>query len=143
LALMFVDLDGFKAVNDTFGHAAGDAVLKEAAERIKGCLRTGDTVARLQGDEFIVLTPDLEEAAHAMTVAQKVLKALAVPYSVDGSDTTIQGSIGVSIYPVDGRTPEVLLHQADKAMYAAKNAGKNTVKLADPENYPIQMGAAE
>lgn len=143
LALMFVDLDGFKAVNDTLGHAAGDAALKEAAERIKGCLRAGDTVARLQGDEFTVLTTDLEKAAHAMTVAQKVLNALAQPYSVEGLDTNIQASIGVSVYPADGRTPEVLLHQADKAMYAAKNAGKNTVKLADPENYPIQMGAAE
>ena len=125
VALMVVDLDHFKPVNDALGHRAGDAVLREAANRIAGCLRKADTLARHGGDEFVVVIPDLPLEGDCQVVAEKILRSLEPPFRVDGRDFTIGASIGVSIYPVDAGDIEALLRNADAAMYRAKQLGRN------------------
>jgi len=129
LALMFIDLDEFKPVNDTLGHDVGDVLLKEAASRILACLRESDTVARIGGDEFIVLLPIIESAHDAVVVAEKIRHALAQPFALRGASRTISSSIGIAIYPEHGSTESTLITSADSAMYAAKNAGRNTVRV--------------
>lgn len=127
LALLFVDLDGFKAVNDTYGHECGDRVLAEIARRVASCTRDMDTVARLGGDEFVVVMEDLEDPRFAATLAAKVLAAVAQPIVVDGHTLHVTASIGISVYPGDGADAGALMRHADMAMYAAKSAGKNGV----------------
>lgn len=127
--LLFVDLDGFKQVNDSLGHAAGDRVLQMAAERMSQCLRSYDTLARLGGDEFAVLledcnTTELGNAAH------RVIEVLRAPMDVAGSRVQVSASVGAALYPSCGRTPGRLLEAADEAMYRAKRAGKNRVAAA-------------
>ncbi|WP_019937721.1 bifunctional diguanylate cyclase/phosphodiesterase [Bordetella sp. FB-8] len=124
LALLFVDLDRFKEVNDTLGHHVGDALLKQAARRISSALRATDTVARLGGDEFAVLLPKISDASAAGMVAQKILQLLSEPYDLEGKRVHVTGSIGIAIYPQDG-TDSTLLSYADQAMYAVKAQGKN------------------
>ncbi len=126
VALLFVDLDGFKFVNDSFGHAVGDAMLIAVAARLSGVLREGDTVARLGGDEFVLMLVDLDRAEDAARVAQKVLSALAQPLLVHARSLHASASIGVSVYPGDGATGEQLLTHADVAMYRAKQRGHGT-----------------
>ncbi len=125
ISLLFIDLDGFKPVNDTYGHAIGDRLLKEVAERLAGCLREGDTAARLGGDEFVIvlLESDLERA---MTVAHRILGTLRVPYEF-GKKTisSISASIGIAEYPEHAEDIDSLLTSADNAMYLAKKSGKN------------------
>jgi len=129
VALMVVDLDHFKQVNDALGHRAGDAVLREAAHRIAGCLRKADTLARHGGDEFVVVIPDLQVDADCQVVAEKILRALAPPFRVDGRDFAIGASIGLSMYPADAGDGEALLRNADVAMYRAKQFGRNNYRF--------------
>jgi diguanylate cyclase (GGDEF)-like protein len=116
LAVLFLDLDGFKGINDTLGHDAGDELLKEVAQRLQACLRESDTVARLGGDEFIVLLPELGEDAYAATVALKILQAIKRPFLLHGRPCGVTGSIGISLYPQDGLDEETLTRHADAAM---------------------------
>ncbi|NEX61053.1 bifunctional diguanylate cyclase/phosphodiesterase [Noviherbaspirillum galbum] len=124
LALLFIDLDRFKQVNDWLGHGAGDQLLMEAAHRICSAVRKSDTVARLGGDEFNVLLVDMDNPAHVEGVCQKILDSLAAPFVLGEDTVQISGSIGVAIYPDDAGTPEELMRKADQAMYAAKQSGK-------------------
>jgi diguanylate cyclase (GGDEF)-like protein len=120
LALLFLDVDDFKAVNDSLGHSSGDRVLMEVATRVRGSVRTGDTVARFGGDEFVVLLNDVTGAEDAGRVAVKVLEALRAPFGLDGHEVSITASLGVSVYPIDGTSPDELLKSADAAMYGHK-----------------------
>ncbi|MBU1641942.1 EAL domain-containing protein, partial [bacterium] len=125
LAVLFLDLDYFKNINDTLGHEAGDQLLQEVAARLKTCLRESDTVARLGGDEFVVMLPELDVEKYAATVAQKILSAVARPFVLAGQECRVTASIGVSTYPQDGLDEQTLTKNADIAMYKAKEEGKN------------------
>ena len=129
VALMFLDLDGFKDVNDRLGHAVGDALLRQVAERLLGCVRESDTVARLGGDEFTVILEGGQRVEDAGRVATKILRAVADPYRVGGEDIVITTSMGIAAFPLDGETAEELLKGADIAMYSAKDAGRNTYEF--------------
>lgn len=124
IALLYVDLDDFKQVNDTLGHAAGDHLLQEVARRLAHCVREEDTVARLGGDEFVMLLEDIHSPADAAAVMEKVRQAMQPPVQVDGQTIDTVPSIGTAIYPEDGSEIEPLLRQADKAMYRDKKARK-------------------
>ncbi len=128
LALLFVDLDGFKGVNDTLGHDAGDELLKQVARRLSACTRESDTVARLGGDEFAIILPVLRDPEGVHVVAGNVVRSLAEPFPLRAKTVTISGSVGAAVFPRDGRTAEALLKSADVAMYEAKNAGKNAFR---------------
>lgn len=125
LALLFIDLDSFKEVNDRSGHAAGDKLLQESARRIAACVRGTDTVARIGGDEFTVILTEVNKIFHVEILAQEILDALAKPFKIDAKDVYISGSVGITLYPQDASSPEDLLRNADQAMYVAKNAGRN------------------
>ncbi|MDH4285217.1 MAG: diguanylate cyclase, partial [Gallionellaceae bacterium] len=125
IAILFIDLDHFKEINDTLGHDMGDALLIEASRRIKGCIRDSDTVARLGGDEFTVIMPEVSEAKSVNYCAQRILKVLAEPFQLGEEMMYISASIGITLYPNDATTVENLLKNADQAMYAAKNQGRN------------------
>jgi len=129
LAVMLVDLDDFKQVNDRFGHRAGDAVLREVATRLAGCVRKADTLARQGGDEFVVVIPEVAQQMDCQAVADKILRALASPARVEGEDLRLGASIGVSLYPADAGDGEALLRNADAAMYRAKHAGGNQIRF--------------
>jgi diguanylate cyclase (GGDEF)-like protein len=132
-ALIFLDLDGFKAVNDGLGHAAGDAVLQTMAERLRAGTRSSDLVARIGGDEFTVLVPSLTRADDAALVAHGLLEKLAHPCSIQEREVTLSASAGISVYPEDGTESGVLLRHADLAMYRAKQEGKNTYRFFTAE----------
>ena len=125
VAVMFIDLDHFKAVNDKFGHDMGDRLLCGIAARLVDCVRCSDTVARLAGDEFTVILPDLAEPAAAGRVADKMLARLAAPFELEGHRVTVTASIGIAVHPRDASEPEALLARADQAAYAAKREGRN------------------
>ena len=129
LALLFIDLDQFKEVNDRLGHAAGDQLLQEVARRISTCVRDTDTVARLGGDEFTVILTDVTRPAHVETIAAEILDELRKPFALAAGEAAVSGSIGITIYPGDGATPDELVRNADEAMYAAKNAGRNQYQI--------------
>lgn len=133
VALMLLDLDDFKKVNDTMGHAAGDILLKDASARLVGCLREGDTVARLGGDEFVVLLPDLTDITSAEIVAEKILTVCNEPFEISGTEVYIAGSIGIALFPDDERDPMLLMRNADAAMYRAKREGKGVFRFFTPE----------
>jgi diguanylate cyclase (GGDEF)-like protein/PAS domain S-box-containing protein len=128
-ALFFIDLDKFKEANDTLGHEAGDQLLKQAATRIRSCVRQNDTVARIGGDEFTVILTDFKEVSHVKKIANKVLKELAKPFPISGKKVSISGSIGISLLPQDSTNPEDLITNADQAMYTAKDNGRNNFKF--------------
>ncbi len=134
LAVFYLDLDGFKPVNDNYGHAAGDRLLVEVAHRLKQCVRAGDTVSRLGGDEFVLLINGMSDIHECDRAASRVLIALSQPFAVDSENVTISASIGVTIYPDDVSDADTLLRHADQAMYAAKQAGRNRFHLFDPES---------
>jgi diguanylate cyclase (GGDEF)-like protein len=125
LGVAFLDLDRFKQINDTLGHEAGDQLLQDVAKRLKGCVRESDTVARLGGDEFVVLLPELNEVKHAGVIAEKILAAIAKPFTLIGHEFRVTASIGISAYPMDGLDEQTLTKNADVAMYKAKSEGKN------------------
>ena len=132
LAVMFVDLDRFKVINDTLGHEPGDEVLCEVARRLRHTLRASDVVARLGGDEFVVMIPELDSPTQAEAAARKVLGAMLPPMTVDGRELSLTASIGISLYPQDGEDEQSLMKNADAAMYRAKEAGKNNFKFHHP-----------
>ena len=129
LGVLFVDVDGFKARNDTHGHAMGDRLLRATADRLKGALRKSDTVCRRGGDEFVAVLSELERAEDALLVARKLLRALAEPNRLDSTQIALTVSIGISLYPSHGVTAEVLIANADAAMYVAKRAGPGGYRL--------------
>jgi diguanylate cyclase (GGDEF)-like protein len=123
IAVLFMDLDHFKEVNDTLGHAAGDRLLQDVAERLATCVREGDTVARVGGDEFVVMLVDLHQLADAALVAEKIIAAVSAGCQIEGSELHVSPSIGLAIFPDDGGDPDTLLRNADIAMYHAKRDG--------------------
>lgn len=129
-ALLFVDLDGFKEVNDTHGHETGDSVLKEVARRLVRSVRETDTVSRFGGDEFTILVTDIKEKASIRKIVETVREALVPPIVVGEKALSIGASIGIAVYPDDGQDPESLIRAADTAMYAVKTKGKGTYKFA-------------
>lgn len=129
VAILFLDLDRFKLVNDTLGHEAGDLLLKSVAQRLTGCVRHGDTVARLGGDEFTVVLADVAHVDDVGRVAQKVLDVFTQPFLLAGQELFVSPSIGITLYPFDDKDPEALLKNADAAMYHAKDSGRNTFRF--------------
>jgi diguanylate cyclase (GGDEF)-like protein len=132
LAVFYLDLDRFKVVNDSLGHAAGDELLKCVASRMKLTLRENDTVARLGGDEFTILSPEITHGEDAITIAHKVRDAIEAPMVIDGRELFVTTSLGISLYPDDGETPDALLRNADSALYRAKARGRDTFELYRP-----------
>ncbi|MGF6275630.1 diguanylate cyclase (GGDEF)-like protein/PAS domain S-box-containing protein [Massilia sp. UYP11] len=132
LAVMFIDLDRFKNVNDTLGHHVGDELLKQAAQALSRCLREGDTLARLGGDEFIVLLEDVDGEHGATRVADKLMAMFEQPFDVSGHELFVTGSIGISLYPQDGCDMHILIRNADVAMYQAKARGRNGYRFYAP-----------
>ena len=133
VALLFLDLDNFKVINDTLGHVAGDRLLQGVVARLRECVRDIDTVSRQGGDEFIVLLDDVPHTAAVERIAREILRDLATPFDIDGHLFTTSGSIGICLYPEDGRGFDTLLQKADTAMYAAKEAGRNGYRFFDAE----------
>lgn len=125
LALLFIDLDLFKEVNDRLGHPAGDQMLQQVAQRISSCVRDTDTVARLGGDEFTVILTDVTRPQHIETIAAEILDKLRQPFALAAGDAVISCSIGITIFPGDATTPDEMVRNADEAMYASKNAGRD------------------
>jgi diguanylate cyclase (GGDEF)-like protein len=124
IALLFLDVDGFKRINDTFGHAAGDSLLQQVAAHLTACIRLSDTACRYGGDEFIVLLPEIEDGQRcAAAVAQKIRAHLAVPYVVAGTEITLSASIGTAVYPVNGTAYRDLIDVSDREMYRNKPGG--------------------
>jgi diguanylate cyclase (GGDEF)-like protein/PAS domain S-box-containing protein len=132
VAVMFLDLDGFKLVNDTLGHSLGDELLKAIASRLRAVLREEDSIARMGGDEFTVLLGDLARPDDAAKIAQKLLDTIAQPIRVEGHELFVTTSIGIALFPNDGETAEALLKNADHAMYRAKDIGRNSYQLCTP-----------
>jgi diguanylate cyclase (GGDEF)-like protein len=132
-ALLYIDLDNFKYVNDTFGHHVGDLLLARIGERLRKSLRQADYVARLGGDEFVIIMSDFTENAQISEVAEKILAALKTPFSLEGREVFVSASIGISICPTNGKDSETLKRQADSAMYLAKNLGKNNFQFYQDE----------
>ncbi|CCQ72099.1 diguanylate cyclase domain-containing protein [Magnetospira sp. QH-2] len=136
LALMYVDLDKFKPINDLFGHDAGDDVLRGVAGRLVSSVRGTDTVARVGGDEFVVLIESLNAPEEAGKIADKILTLLLAPFRIKGADVHIGASIGISLFPVHGEAPETLMKRADEAMYKVKGAGRNSFVYAEGASLP-------
>jgi diguanylate cyclase (GGDEF)-like protein/PAS domain S-box-containing protein len=133
MALVYFDLDGFKPVNDTYGHDLGDELLVAVAQCMKKVLRQGDTLARLGGDEFVIVLTDLDDVAECREILFRLLRVCATPHAVRNHVLSISASMGVTLFPLDGSDPDTLLRHADQAMYQAKQAGKNRFHLFDPE----------
>lgn len=133
LALIYIDLDSFKPVNDTYGHNTGDLLLKEVAKRLQECKRESDTVSRIGGDEFTLLLPNIDTELDATIVAEKILHALSQPFTLDGHFLQLSASIGIAIYPEHGNDEKLLIKHADVAMYHAKKNGRNKFMLYQPD----------
>jgi diguanylate cyclase (GGDEF)-like protein/PAS domain S-box-containing protein len=133
VAALFIDVDRFKRINDTLGHATGDRLLRQVAQRIRSAVREEDSVARLGGDEFIVVLPEVRQRADAEAVAEKIVQAAARSFLLDGHETFVTVSIGVSVFPDDGEDAEELMRHADAAMYLAKEDGRGVVRVFTPE----------
>jgi diguanylate cyclase (GGDEF)-like protein len=132
IAVHHLDLDQFKAVNDTFGHHAGDKLLKTVAERLGGLVRDTDTIARMGGDEFVIVQAPIADPADATSLAQRVIRLLSEPYDIDGHQAVIGASVGISVGPGDGMSPDKLLRNADLALYRAKGDGRGTFRFFEP-----------
>ena len=132
-ALLFLDVDRFKLINDTMGHDAGDVLLKEVAKRLNACVRKGDTVGRIGGDEFTIMLEGLHDGNAAAAVAQKILDAIAEPFTLDGQEVFVSGSIGIATYPPGAMDADTLIKCADTAMYRAKEMGRNNYQFFQPE----------
>lgn len=133
LAVMFLDLDHFKRINDAQGHEAGDLLLKEVAGRLKKCIRQGDTLSRFGGDEFVLLLPKIKSARNAVMFAEKLITTFDAPMMLLGQEWDVKASIGISLFPKDGDEPSALIKKADEAMYVAKQKGRNNCYLAGYE----------
>jgi diguanylate cyclase (GGDEF)-like protein/PAS domain S-box-containing protein len=133
IAVLFLDLDRFKSINDSLGHAVGDKLLQSVARRLVVGLRNSDTVSRQGGDEFVILLSEITHSEDAAVSAEKLLLSIGAPYSIDGQDLYISGSIGISVYPEDGDSAEMLIQSADTAMYHAKERGRNTFEFFKSE----------
>jgi diguanylate cyclase (GGDEF)-like protein len=133
VAVLFLDLDGFKHINDSLGHPIGDSLLQSVAKRLEHCVRVSDTVSRQGGDEFVVLLSEAEQWEDAATVAKRILDSVALPHSIDRHDLHVTTSIGVSVYPDDGLDAETLIKNADTAMYQAKANGRHSYRFFKPE----------
>jgi diguanylate cyclase (GGDEF)-like protein len=131
IAVLFIDLDGFKLINDTLGHDSGDILLREVADRIMSCVRESDTVARMGGDEFTVILMNIRPPLSSEYVARKIIDALTLPFMLNGKESCITASVGIAIYPDNGDSASALVKLADAAMYLAKNSGKNCYHLID------------
>lgn len=129
LAVLYLDLDGFKQVNDSFGHDVGDALLCESARRIHSCVRVSDTVARMGGDEFTVILCNVKAANSKDRVAKKIIEAILQPFMLNGKECSVSVSIGIALYPDNGETAEQLVKIADAAMYLAKHGGRNCYRF--------------
>lgn len=139
LAVMFLDLDNFKEVNDRFGHNVGDELLKVVAGRLDSCVRAGDTVARSGGDEFIIVLPEIANATDATLVAEKIIETFRTPVQVNALLLDVTTSIGIAVYPIDGTDDaQTLMKMADTAMYAIKNSGRNGYRLFVPDELPVR-----
>jgi diguanylate cyclase (GGDEF)-like protein len=135
LALMFLDLDKFKPVNDSLGHAVGDLLLREVAYRLQNCMkRESDTVARLGGDEFVILLSHIDDEQEARTIAEKVVQMINLPFEIEHHTVHISTSIGIAIYPNHGMDVKALMKNADDAMYQAKHAGRGCFRFFSPTN---------
>ncbi|HJT61481.1 MAG TPA: EAL domain-containing protein, partial [Burkholderiales bacterium] len=146
LAVLFIDLDEFKAVNDTLGHAGGDGLLKHIAMRLQSAVRTGDTVARISGDEFVIVLNELVRPEDAALIAQKIIDGLGTPVEVDGKEVFVTASVGIAAFPTDGADAETLIGAADAAMYRAKQAGRNvyqffTAEINQRSRARVQLGS--
>jgi diguanylate cyclase (GGDEF)-like protein len=133
LAVLYVDLDNFKDINDSFGHSVGDQLLQSAAKRLEHCIRHSDTVSRQGGDEFVVLLSEVESAQDAARVSEKLIKAMANPHLFGDHELNVTLSIGISLFPDDAGDAETLLTNADTAMYHAKRVGGNSYKRFTPD----------
>ncbi|HYC88437.1 MAG TPA: EAL domain-containing protein [Thermoanaerobaculia bacterium] len=133
VAVLFLDLDHFKVINDSLGHTIGDALLQQVARRLRNAVRDGDTVARVGGDEFTIVLQELLHAQDAAVVAQKVLRTIAAPMEIAGHKLYVTASIGITLFPADGEDAETLLKNADAAMYRAKSEGRNTYQMSTRE----------
>jgi diguanylate cyclase (GGDEF)-like protein/PAS domain S-box-containing protein len=131
LAVLFIDLDGFKAINDTLGHAIGDQLLQAISERFQSLLRSGDTVARLGGDEFVIVIESCRSREGIVRIAQKLIATIAEPLHLDGHELEVRGSIGIAVAPHDGHDPEAILDAADQAMYRVKMKRGNDFRFFD------------
>lgn len=136
-ALFCLDLDGFKKVNDTFGHGAGDLLLKEVAQRLANCVREVDTVARIGGDEFVIIQEDTTEEAQAIVLAERIKVATGLPCSINGNEVMVGTSIGIAMAPRDGTIAAELMRNADKALYRAKSKGRNLFSFVNGDKYAI------
>lgn len=136
-ALFCLDLDGFKKVNDTFGHAAGDLLLKEVAQRLAKCVREVDTVARIGGDEFVIIQEETTEEAQAVVLAERIKNATGMPCAINGNEVMVGTSIGIAMAPRDGTAAAELLRNADKALYRAKSKGRNLFSFVNGEKYAM------
>jgi diguanylate cyclase (GGDEF)-like protein/PAS domain S-box-containing protein len=132
IALLFIDLDGFKQVNDTLGHAVGDELLRSITDRLGRAIRSGDTLARIGGDEFAMLLPDLTTSSDAAKIAEGMLNLFQTPFKLENHEVYVTASIGIANYPTDGTNAAALLQHSDTAMYRAKRSGKNTFSSFDP-----------
>ena len=146
LAVLFIDLDEFKAVNDTLGHAGGDGLLRQIAVRLQSAVRTGDTVARISGDEFVIVLTDLVRPEDAALIAQKIIDGLGTPVDVDGKEVFVTASVGIAAFPADGSNAETLIGAADAAMYRAKQSGRNayqffTAEINQRSRARVQLGS--
>ena len=139
MAVVYLDLDGFKQLNDRLGHGAGDILLKMVANRLVKTVRQEDTVARLGGDEFVLVLWHLAEPGYAATVARKVIEALSQPFDIEGNTVSITTSAGVGIYPIHGEDADTLTKSADLALYEAKRAGKNLYRISERTNLSATM----
>ncbi len=135
VAVLFIDLDRFKDINDTLGHTVGDQLLHAFSDRLSHCVRDADTVSRLGGDEFVVVIPELREAADAVPVAQKIIDAMAVDFSIENHNLRVTPSIGISVFPHDGQDAQTLINNADTAMYSVKQSGRNAIQFYSPDLY--------
>lgn len=132
MAVLYLDLDGFKGVNDTFGHPVGDLLLKTVGARLTAAVREEDTVARIGGDEFMISLWHVQGFDDTAMVAAKVIEAVSKPYDLEGRSVTVTTSVGASVYPEHGEDVDALMKSADTALYLAKHAGKNTYRLFEP-----------
>ena len=139
MAMVYLDLDGFKQINDTLGHSAGDTLLKLVAGRLAATVREEDTVARMGGDEFVIALWNVSDTDDAAKVTSKVVEAVSQPYSIEGHTVNITTSAGVAIYPAHGRDADTLIKNADLALYEAKHSGKNAYRIS---RYPDLSGVA-